>query len=75
MPCAVSGLKYAVEPDSSTGPTWVLNIKLNCRGEVIIPVVPHFKHFILSHFSFSILSDNSSARYLDLHCLQSTSGS
>ena len=32
--CAVSGLKYANEVPSSIGPTFVLNIRLNCRASV-----------------------------------------
>src|SRR3954471_15417628 len=32
--CAVSGLKYATFSSLSTGPTYVLNIKLNARGSV-----------------------------------------
>ena len=34
IPCAVSGRRYAVLDSSSTGPMWVLNIRLNWRGSV-----------------------------------------
>ena len=34
MPCAVSGRRYAIAAESSTGPTCVLNIILNCRASV-----------------------------------------
>ena len=38
MPCAVSGRRYATEASSSTGPTKVLNIRLNCArlGERVL---------------------------------------
>ncbi len=34
MPCAVSGLRYTTAASSSTGPIWVLNIRLNCLASV-----------------------------------------
>ena len=34
MPCAVSGRRYATAPSSSTGPAWVLNIRLKARAGV-----------------------------------------
>ena len=36
--------KKIILESSSTGPTLVLNIKLNCRGSVKLPVVPHLGH-------------------------------
>src|SRR6476646_4346701 len=41
MPCAVSGRRYATDPASSTGPTFVLNMRLKCRGSVNVPRSPH----------------------------------
>src|SRR5205814_6017886 len=40
MPCAVSGRRYAVLAASSTGPTNVLNIKLNARASVNESLAP-----------------------------------
>ena len=37
IPCAVSGRRYATAPASSTGPAWVLNIRLNWRASVNVP--------------------------------------
>ena len=34
MPWAVSGRRYATWPSSSTGPAWVLNMRLNDRASV-----------------------------------------
>ena len=41
IPCAVSGLRYTTADESSTGPTNVLNIRLNLRDSVKLPLVPH----------------------------------
>ena len=69
MPWAVSGRRYTIEVASSTGPMWVLNIRLNCRGSVSCP--PHSGHSRLAHSS----SGMASVRKRCLHFLQSTSGS
>src|SRR5438067_2637685 len=34
MPCAVSGRRYTSAPEPSTGPAYVLNMRLNCRASV-----------------------------------------
>src|SRR6185295_10110498 len=44
MPCAVSGRRYTSAAESSTGPAWVLNIKLNCRASVNEFVALQFGH-------------------------------
>src|SRR4051812_49579592 len=44
MPCAVSGRRYATEPESSTGPAWVLNMRLNWRASVSSPRGPQVGH-------------------------------
>ena len=44
MPCAVSGRRYATEASSSTGPTKVLNIRLNWRASVNESLAPQFGH-------------------------------
>jgi len=64
MPWAVSGRRYAVAPSPSTGPAWVLNIRLKARGSVN-SVEPQFGQ------TPSILS----SRQRSLHFLQSTNGS
>ena len=40
VPCAVSGLKYAIEASSETAPICVSNIRLKSRGCVNTPTVP-----------------------------------
>ena len=40
MPCAVSGRRYATDASSSTGPTWVLNIRLKLRASVKVSFHP-----------------------------------
>src|SRR3954451_2523609 len=44
MPCAVSGRRYATDAASSTGPTNVLNIRLNWRASVNEFLAPQFGH-------------------------------
>src|SRR5215471_3646595 len=44
MPWAVSGRKNATEASSSTGPTWVLNIRLKLRASVNESFAPQFGH-------------------------------
>ncbi|CAB4694560.1 unannotated protein [freshwater metagenome] len=44
MPCAVSGRKNTSAPAPSTGPAWVLNIKLNARASVNEPVAAQLGH-------------------------------
>ena len=44
MPCAVSGRRYTTAALSSTGPMNVLNIRLNSRGSVSVPFMPHAGH-------------------------------
>src|SRR5688572_2290303 len=67
IPCAVSGLRYATAPASSTGPALVLNIRLNWRGSVNVPCLPQLGQV----FGSSSLSRRK--RFLQL--VQSTSGS
>src|SRR5437763_17036899 len=44
MPCAVSGRRYAVLASSSTGPTNVLNMRLNARASVKEFLAPQLGH-------------------------------
>ena len=44
MPCAVSGRRYATDASSSTGPTYVLNIRLKLRASVKLSLAPQFGH-------------------------------
>src|SRR5689334_21931346 len=44
IPCAVSGRRYATEASSSTGPTKVLNIRLNWRTSVKESLAPQLGH-------------------------------
>src|SRR3954468_7714306 len=44
MPCAVSGRRYATAPAPSTGPAWVLNMRLKARGSVNDPRAPQLGH-------------------------------
>src|SRR3954451_13216436 len=44
MPCAVSGRRYATDAESSTGPTFVLNMRLKLRASVSVPFWPQFGH-------------------------------
>ena len=67
MPCAVSGRRYASAPEPSTGPAWVLNIRLNSRASVKLPVEPQFGQ--------TSGSSSLSSRKRCLHSVQSTSGS
>jgi len=64
IPCAVSGRRYENDSGSGTGPTWVLNIRLNGRGSVrsVDPQLGHFPEIW-------------SARQRSLHARQSTIGS
>ena len=39
MPCAVSGRRYTSCPAPSTGPAWVLNMRLNWRASVKVSVL------------------------------------
>lgn len=66
IPCAVSGRSHAWAAESSTGPTKVLNIRLNWRGAVRGPL--HLRQPLVSGSSWS-------ARYLSWQSLHSTSGS
>ena len=76
MPWAVSGRRYAVEPEPSTGPSCVLNIRLNCRGSVKKPAAWHsVAGRFLNSFFGQTASCSLSSRKRDLHSLQSTSGS
>ena len=67
MPCAVSGRRYATDASSSTGPTWVLNIKLKLRASVKVSFEPQFGQ--------APDSGSWSARQRSLQLRQSTSGS
>src|SRR5581483_11031135 len=67
MPCAVSGRRYTSAADSSTGPAYVLNIRLNWRGSVNESCAPQLGHV----WGSSSLS----RRKRSLHTRQSTSGS
>ena len=67
IPCAVSGRRYATAASSSTGPTWVLNIRWNWRASVNDPFAPQFGH--------APDSGSWSARKRSLQFRQSTSGS
>src|SRR5438045_6733398 len=67
MPWAVSGRRYAVDASSSTGPTNVLNIRLNARASVNESLAPQFGQIDGS----SIWS----SRKRSLHLRQSTNGS
>ena len=67
MPCAVSGRRYATEASSSTGPTKVLNIRLNWRGSVNESFAPQLGQ--------APESGSWSARNRSLQLRQSTSGS
>ena len=67
MPCAVSGRRYTSWPAPSTGPAWVLNMRLNCRASVKVPCLPQLGQV----FGSSSLS----SRNRSLHSRQSTSGS
>ena len=67
MPCAVSGRRYATDASSSTGPTYVLNIKLNWRASVKVSFAPQFGH--------APEAGSWSARKRSLQLRQSTSGS
>src|ERR1700730_14559688 len=67
MPCAVSGRRYATEASSSTGPTWVLNIRLKLRASVKVSFEPQLGH--------APDSGSWSARNRSLQLRQSTSGS
>src|SRR6266571_5188976 len=62
MPCAVSGRRYTADEESSTGPTCVLNMRLNIRASSSGP--PHSGH--LSPFTVSARQ-----RFLHrpVHCL------
>src|SRR3989344_3664295 len=80
--CAVSGRRYAVDDSSSTGPTNVLNIRLNFRGWVSLP--PHSGHddaffggsFIIPISVLMLFAASKwSALKLRLHEVQSTRGS
>src|SRR5450432_4042715 len=67
MPCAVSGRRYATDASSSTGPTWVWNIRLKLRASVKESFAPQFGH--------APDSGRWSARNRSLQLRQSTSGS
>src|SRR5438876_2349469 len=67
MPCAVSGRRYAIDASSSTGPTNVLNIKLNWRASVKLSLTPQLGH--------APEAGKSSARKRSLQLRQSTNGS
>ena len=42
MPWAVSGRRWTLFSSDWTGPTWVSNMRLNCRASVKVPVSPQF---------------------------------
>src|SRR5688572_19719710 len=67
MPCAVSGRRYTSAPEPSTGPAYVLNIRLNWRASVNVSFLPQFGHVEGS--------SSWSRRYRSLQLRQSTSGS
>src|SRR5262249_53836323 len=67
MPCAVSGRRYATDASSSTGPTYVLNIRLNWRASVKESLAPQFGH--------APESGSWSPRNRSLQLRQSTTGS
>src|SRR5438552_4016803 len=67
MPCAVSGRRYAIDASSSTGPTNVLNIKLNWLASVKLSLTPQLGH--------APEAGKSSARKRSLQLRQSTNGS
>ena len=73
IPCAVSGRRNAFEPASSTGPTVVWNIRLNCRASVRShsECSPGCFDGFLPHCALSSWS----SRKRSLHVRQSTSGS
>src|SRR5216110_1035520 len=74
MPWAVSGLRYTRAAASSTGPMKVLNMRLNMRGAVSVPLLPHTGHCAVGSPGVPLMR-GSSARNRFLQCLQSTSGS
>src|SRR6058998_2050185 len=74
MPCAVSGRRYTTAAASATGPMNVLNMRLNRRGAVSVPLLPHTGHCAVGSPGVPLMR-GSSARNRFLHCLQSTSGS
>src|SRR5687768_243729 len=67
MPCAVSGRRYATDALSSTGPTFVLNMRLKLRASVSVPLLPQLGQ-VSSDFRWS-------ARKRSLQLRQSTNGS
>ena len=67
MPCAVSGRRYTSAPAPSTGPAWVLNIRLNARASV--------NDFLAPQFGQTSGSSRWSSRKRCLQFVQSTSGS
>src|SRR3954469_16067650 len=67
MPWAVSGRRYATDASLSTGPTYVLNIRLKLRASVNVSFCPQFGH--------APDSGSWSARKRSLQLRQSTSGS
>ena len=67
MPCAVSGRRYTSAPLPSTGPAWVLNIRLKARASVKLPTA--------SQLGQVVGSSSWSSRNRSLQFLQSTSGS
>ncbi len=67
IPWAVSGRRYATDDSSSTGPTWVLNMRLNWRASVNESFAPQFGQ--------APDAGRWSARNRCLQLLQSTSGS
>ena len=73
MPCAVSGRRYAFEPPSTSAPTEVSNIRLNCRASVRSQsgVSPGFLLGLRPHCE----SSSRSPRKRSLQVRQSTSGS
>src|SRR5260221_4526631 len=72
IPCAVSGRRDATDPEVSTSPTLVLNIRLNARASVSSP--PHSPGRLLGRSGHEA-SPSLSARKRPLHFLQSTIGS
>jgi hypothetical protein len=73
IPCAVSGRRYVTALWSSTAPTRVWNMRLNCRGSVR----SHSENSPgrLLGFRPHCASSSLSARKRSLHVRQSTSGS
>jgi len=67
MPCAVSGRRNTSCPAPSTGPAWVLNMRLNWRASVKLSFAPQVGQVLGS--------SSLSSRKRSWQLLQSTSGS